>query len=195
MPLTKTTTIDNIDPWWDIGAGTLEVGNTESLSSDYASLLYIEACPIEALAQDGMEIIIEISYANDNWVKHEAIKTATIDTPVETDLDGALSATDTAVALTDGMFFSEVGEKWFIWDTDNNSNSEIVRNKSVSGADKVLCSGVVNAHADAMPVFSDAESWAVELPLSAAMVRVLYNNVDADCDMAVTTRISKVTAL
>jgi hypothetical protein len=196
MALTKTTTIDEIDAWQSVAAGLLAVGNAEDISACYAAMLYIEAALIEAVASDGVEIIVEVSYADDNWVKLTEFK-GTAETPEADDLDGLVSAGGTTVTLTDAATgeFDVNGRKWLIWESGTPANSESVRTKSVAANVVTLCQDLLRGHADAIPTYDRVDEWVIELPFAASQVRVLLNNVDADCDAAFTTRISKVTAV
>ena len=196
MALTKTTSIDTIDAWQAVTAGTLTVGNADVISDSYNSILYLEIAIIEAVAHDGAEAIIEVSYADDEWVKLTEVK-GTAETPATTTInDAAVSATDTTITLTDATTgdFDVVGRKWFIKD-GTIANSESVRTKSNSTHTVTLCQDLIRAHADGLSVYDRVDEWVIQLPFAASQVRVLVNNVDADSDIAFTTRISKVTAL
>ena len=198
MALTKTTTIDTIDDWsiTDTQAGELSVGTAESLSGSYSAILYIEVAYVEAVATDGVEVIVEVSYADDNWVELTRF-TGTAETPATTTInDGAVTAGDLTITLTDASTgdFDEVGRKWFIQD-GTIANSESVRTRSEAGDTVTLCQDLLRNHADALNVYDRVDEWVVEMPFAASQVRVLINNKDADCDLAYTTRISKVTAL
>jgi hypothetical protein len=196
MALTKTTALDVVDQWQRVLAGVLKVGSTEDVSGDYESLLYIEAVPIEAVEQDGMEITVEVSYADDNWTFLTKIVTSKIINDGDT-LDGAHSAFDDILLLTAGAAdILILGALWFIRQADPNiDESEVVRTELVNGVIVTIANGLINDHPDLTELWENAENWVVKLPRSASAVRVLYNNVDANCIMAVTTRISKVTAL
>ena len=194
MALTKTTVIDVVDPWVAVPAATLKTGAAESLSTSYSSMLYIEVCPVEdAVEQSGMDIIIEVSYADDNWTTFTTLKSSKATSNADT-LNGGESAGDTAMDLTDSTGYDTKGQLWLIYD-GTIANSEVVRTKSDNIHEITVCYNIKHDHADTTPTHTGVDHWAIELPLSAAQVRVLYNNTDANCDMAVTSRISKVTDL
>ena len=67
--LTMTTSIDELDAWQAVTAATAAEGTADSISDSYATILYIEMAIIEAVENAGVEFIIEISYADDNWTK------------------------------------------------------------------------------------------------------------------------------
>lgn len=196
MALTKTTTIDVVDAWAAIPAATMREGAAESISGSYDSILYIEVALIEAVATDGVEVIVEISYGDDEWMKFREFK-GTAETPGTTTINDAdVQAGESSLTLTDATTadFDIVGRKWFIKD-GTIANSEAVRTLSVAGNVVTLCQDLIRAHANSLNVYDRVDEWIVKLPLAAANVRVLVNNVDADCDAASTTRISKVTSL
>lgn len=193
--LTKTTSIDTVDSWQSVTAGTLVVGTAESLTTSYQSVLYIELAPIEAVATDGANVLVEVSYADDDWTKLTEFA-ATAETPATTTTVGAVTDANTVIDLTDSATgdFDVVGRKWFIKD-GTIANSESVRTQSDYANDVTLCSGIQRSHSSGVSVYDRVDEWVVSLPFAAAYVRVIVNNDDADCDCAFTTRISKVTAL
>jgi hypothetical protein len=199
MPPTKTTTIDEIDPWQivaGIAAGTLLVGEVADISGSFESMLYIEVAMIEAVAQSGAEVNVEVSYADDDWVSFVEFK-GTAETPATTTInDGTVTAGDTTITLTDATTgdFDVPGRKWFIKD-GTIGNSESVRTVANATHTVTLCQDLLRNHADSLSVYDRVDEWVVKLPFSAAKVRVLYKNIDVDSDIAVTSRISKVTSL
>lgn len=196
MALTKTTTINVVDAWQAVTAGTLTDGAYEDVSGAYEAILYIECALIEAVAHDGVEMIVEVSYADDEWVQLRKLK-GTAETPGTTTVnDAGVNAGDTTITLTDATTadFDVIGRKWFIKD-GTIGNSEAVRTKSVSGNTVTLCQDLIRNHADSLNVYDRVDEWVVEIPFAASAVRTLCNNVDSDCDVAFTTRLSKVTAL
>lgn len=141
-------------------------------------------------------MIVEISYGDDEWMKFREFK-GTAETPGTTTINDAdVQAGESSLTLTDATTadFDIVGRKWFIKD-GTIANSEAVRTLSVAGNVVTLCQDLIRAHANSLNVYDRVDEWIVKLPLAAANVRVLVNNVDADCDAASTTRISKVTSL
>ena len=196
MALTKTTTIDEIDAWQTVTGGTLVEGTVDTISDSYHTILYLEIAPIEAVASTGVEAIIEVSYGDDNWVALTTVKGTAETAGTTTINDADVNAGESSLTLTDATTadFDEVGRKWFIKD-GTIGNSESVRTKSVSTHTVTLCQDLLRDHANSLNVYDRVDEWAIEIPLACAAVRVLVNNVDADCDCAFTTRISKVTAL
>lgn len=200
--LTKTTSIDQVDAWQVVTAGTLVTGTAKSISSSYSTILYLESAYIEAVATDGAEYIIQVSYAADDWVTLTTVK-GTAETPATTTIDDAVADSNTVIDLADSGTgdFDVCGRKWFIKDgTIGNSESVITASNSANQEETTvdavtLCDDVMRAHADGLSVYDRVDEWAIQLPLGAAYVRVLGNNVDADCDCAFTTRVSPVSAL
>ena len=194
MALTKTTTETVVDPWAAITAGTLQVGQAGDVSANYNSLIHIEAGLIEHnVTHDGIEIIVEASYADDDWMTWKEIKGESW-SAVEDDLDGGVTAGDTTADLTNAVgSYDSNSVKWLVYD---EGDSEIVRTKSAAGNTiTIMSTGFKNNHADGVATFDRAHEWSVLLPFGAARVRVLINNVDADCDVLARTWISEVTAL
>lgn len=193
--LTKTTTIDQIDAWQAVTAGTLVVGTSKSVSDSYSAVLYIETAYIEADATDGVEIMIEVSYGDDDWMLLTIVK-GTAETPVTTTTVGAVTDANSVIDLTDSATgaFDVVGRKWFIKD-GTIGNSESVRTKANAANAVTLCSGIMRSHASGVNVYDRVDEWVIQIPVGVAYVRTLCNNVDATCDCAFTSRISKVTGL
>lgn len=194
--LTKTTTIDQIDAWQAVTGGTLVVGTADSISDSYATVLYIEVAIIEAVAQDGAVVIVEISYGNDDWVQLTTFA-GTAETPATTTLnDAAADAGDTSITLTDATTgdFDIPARKWFIKD-GTIGNSESVKTVVNATHTVTLCQDLMRNHANGLSVYDRVDEWAISIPVAASYVRVLINNTDADCDVAFTTRISKMTGI
>lgn len=196
MALTKTTTEDIIDEWQEVTADTLTVGNAEDVSGSYESSVYIEVAPIEAVAQSGVEITVEVSYGTENWVKYLSFTSTVVTAGTTTINDGAVTAGDTTLTLTDATTanFDDPGNKWFIKD-GTIANSESVRTVSESTNVVTIAEQLERNHANGLSVYDHVDNWTVKLPFAVSQVRVLFNNTDADSDVAITTRISKVTAL
>jgi len=194
--LTMTTSIDEVDAWQAVAAGTMGEGTPDSISVSYRTLLYIEVAMIEAVEQDGVTVIVEISYADDNWMKLTEF-TGTGETPATTQTaEDPTSAGDSTVTLDDSSTgdFDVVGRKWFIKD-GTIGNSESVRTKSDNANVVTLCQDTLREHAVDSNVYDRVDEWVIAIPFGAAYVRTLVNNTDADSDVAFTTRVSKVTAI
>ena len=192
---TMTTSIDEIDAWAVVGSGTIREGTADQISDSYKTILYIEVALIEAVAQDGVTVIVEVSYADDNWMELISFK-GTAETATTTTInDGTVTAGDTTIILTaDTADFNIVGRKWFIKD-GTIANSESVKTKSNSTVTYTLLQDLLRNHANGLNVYDRVDEWVVNVPFGVAWVRVLVNNTDADSDVASTTRISKVSAL
>lgn len=194
--LSKTTTIDVIDNWQLVATSTLVVGTPATLTTSYSSIMYIEVALTSANAQAGVEVIVEISYADDNWVELRSFN-GTAETPASTTLnDAAANAGDTTITLTDATTgdFDVPGRKWFILD-GTVANSESVKTVSNSTHTVTLCQDLIRSHADSLAVYDRVDEWPVLIPFPASYARVLINNTDTDATCHFTTRISKVTGL
>lgn len=195
--LTKTTTITTVDAWQAVVAGTMVVGTPYDLSASYGeAVLYVEVAPKEATATDGAEARVYVSYGSENYVLLTTMK-ATAETPATTTVNDETAALgDTTITLTDATTgdFDVVARRWFILD-GTIANSESVVTVVNSTHTVTLMSGLTKAHANGVNVYDRADAWAVKIPFGVSRVLVTCNNVDADCDCAFTSRISKVTRL
>lgn len=194
--LTMTTSIDEVDAWQAVAAATLGEGNADSVSDSYCTILYIEVALTDSDAQAGCTVIIEVSYADDNWMKLIEF-TGTAETPgADAINDASCTAGDTTLTLDDSSTddFDVVGRKWFVLD-GTVGNSESVRTKSDSTNVVTLCQDILRNHADNTVVWDRVDEWVINIPFGVAYVRTLINNTDADAGVHFTTRISKVTAL
>jgi hypothetical protein len=200
--LAKTSTVDTVDAWQSVTGGTMAVGTAKSVSDSYSTLLYVELAPIEAVASDGAEITVQVSYTSAEWVNLVTVK-GTAETVATTKLWNAATDANTVLDLDDGSTgdFDVIARKWFIKD-GTIGNSESVRTVSISlnqdntTADAVtITQHLLRSHANDTDVYDRVDEWVIQIPQAAAYVRVLCNNVDADCDVAFTSRVSKVTGL
>ena len=193
--LTKTTAINVIDAWQEVAPGTLVVGNAEDISDSYNTVLYIEVA-YDSNAQAGVDITIEISYADDEWVELISWQT-TGETAAETTLnDGAATAGDTTITLTDATTgdFDVPGRKWFIQD-GTVANSEAVRTVVNATHTVTLCQDLIRSHADSLIVSDRVYDYVRAIPMAASYVRTLVNNTDADASIHFTTRDSETSGL
>lgn len=195
--LTKTTSINEIDAWQAVAAGTLVVGTAEDISTSYETILYIEVALTDTDAQAGCTVIVEVSYGDDNWMELISF-TGTAETPTATDVNDATSeAGDAYIILTDMETgdFDVIGRRWFVLD-GTVGNSESVRTASTGASDTVtLCQDTLRNHADTTVVWDRVDQWIVNIPSAASWVRTLINNTDVDADIHYTTRNSEMTAL
>jgi len=194
--LTKSTSIVEVDAWQLVSPSTLVEGTAHDISASYDTILYLEIALGEATATDGVEAIIEVSYADDNWVQLTQVK-STAETPAASTInDATANAGDDDITLTDATTgdFDVKARKWFILES-TVGNSESVKCKTNSSHTVTLCQDLLRSHTNGATVVDRVDEWCIRIPLAASYVRVLCNNVDADCDAYFTTRVSKVTAI
>ncbi len=194
--ITKTTTIDMIDAWQSLAAATLAVGNADDISGSYQTKLYLEIAYTNANAQAGVDVLVEISYADDNWVLLTRFTTIG-DTPATTTInDGTVTAGDTTITLTDATTgdFDVPARKWFIVD-GTVANSESVKTVVNTVHTVTLAQDLIRSHANSLNVWDFVVEKTIAVPMAAAYVRVLINNTDVDASIHFTTRISKVTGI
>ncbi len=194
--LTKTTAVDVIDDWQLVAAATLDVGNAKSISSAYDAILYVEIVYAHDNAQDGVGVIVEGSYGDDNWTLLADFTTEGINPSGSDTLNGEEAAGQTIVTLDARVTFDTPGQKWFIVD-GTVANSESVRTKATSGGaqDLELCHDLLRTHADVSVVWDVVVERVIPIPAAFAYVRVIINNTDANAPIYYTTRLSQVTGL
>ena len=198
MAITKTSTEIEIDQWVEVAATEIRIGSAHDISGSYDSLLYIEVHNMDAaaLANDGVEVFVEVSYGTENWIELTSF-VWTDDNADATTLDGNVSATDTTITTAGAAW--AVGDIGFIWDGFTGTASESFMVKSVdSGVILTLTSPLMHDHPTGSTVTHNNKGkgrYAIPLPLTASQVRVLYHNTDADEEVATCARISKVTAV
>ena len=194
--ITKTTSIDIIDEWQFVAVATLIVGNAEDIHLSYQTKLYLEIAYSDVQTQAGVDVLVEISYADDNWVLLTRF-TTTSDSPTTTVInDGAVNAGDPSLTLTDATTgdFDVPARKWFIVD-GTVANSESVKTVVNAVNTVTLAQDLIRSHADSSRVWDFVFEKVISIPMAASYVRVLINNTDADADIHFTTRVSKVTGI
>lgn len=196
--LTKTTVFDTMDAWQSLAVASMAVGNAEDISGSYNTIVYIEVALTHANAQAGVDVEIEISYADDDWRNFWGPVKGTAETPGADDLDegGGAAPADPTITLTDATTddFDVIGRRWFIIH-GTVANSESVRTASIAGNVVTLTQDLMRAHVDAQVVWDRVDEWSIAIPTAAAYVRVIINNTDADATIHWRSYCSKVTAL
>lgn len=195
--LTKTTAFDTIDAWQALGTAVMAVGNAEDISGSYATVVYLEVALTHANAQAGVTVLVEISYADDDWILWWGPFTGTAETPATTTLnDAAANAGDTSITLTDATTgdFDVPLRKWFIVD-GTVGNSESVKTDINSTHTVTLCQDLLRSHANSLNVWDRVDEWAINIPFAASFVRVIVYNSDADATIHWRSYCSKVTSM
>lgn len=188
----KTILIAEIDSWQPVVAGTMVVGDSLDTSRHYSCLLYIETALVEAVAHGtGVEVIIEVSYADADWNTLTTFR-GTIETAAASTTSGAVTDANTVIDVTDPNTgdFDVIGRKWFILDS-TYANSESVKTNSLGALLAVtLTSAIQRSHVTGVAVYDRVDDWVVSIPDEVGRVRILVNNDDSDCDVAFTSRAS-----
>jgi hypothetical protein len=138
-----------------------------------------------------MEITVEVSYADQFWVEYITFTSNAI-TASTTTLDAQATAPTTTLSVA--LAADSIGDRLLIKD-GTIADSELVTVAATAAGEYTITDVTTATHANGTSIFGGGQQWAVEIPLAAAKVRVLYNNVDTDCDMASSTRMSIVTNL
>ncbi len=195
--ITKTTAVTVVDAWQALAAATLAVGNNHDISGSYQTKVYLEIAYTDAQAQGGVDVLVEISYADDDWVLYHRF-TTTGDTPATTTINvgGGSGPGDPTITLTDATTgdFDVPARKWFIVD-GTVANSESVKTAVNAVHTITLAQDLIRAHNNGLNVWDFVFEKTISIPMPAAQVRVLINNTDADADIHWTTRVSKVTGI
>ncbi len=193
--LAKTTSIAELDAWQKVAAGTLDVGAAGDIHLSYDTILYLEIAYADTDDQEGVVVIVEVSYGDDDWT----LLTKPFITPAaltdDDDLDGQVFSDGETITLSDITAFGNLGAKLFIENAGAPGSSESVRVQSVAGNVITLCQDLLRNHADAVFVYDEVYEYIFSIPASFAYVRVLINVTDVDSDIYYTTRLSKVTGL
>ncbi len=193
--LTKTTSIVELDPWESVDAGTLDVGAAGNISDSYSTLLVVEIAYADTDAQDGVHVIIETSYDDDDWTFLTEFMTQGEATQDVVTVNGAVTAGDTTVTVSDIGDYQVEGRKFFIANSTPESASESMRHKSNAAAVVTLCQDLMRNHANLAEVYAFVKERVIPIPAAFAYVRVIINNTDANADIYYTTRLLKVTGL
>ena len=195
MALTKSSTIDVVDAWQAVTAANMAVGSVADLSDSYNSIMYIETAAVETVAHGtGTQVIVEVSYADDEWTTLTTFR-GTAETGDKSPINVDATAADGTIAIISSAGdFDTVGRKFLIKDA-TIGNSEAVRTKSATTVIITLAQDLIRAHLTTAICYDRVDDFVVSLPTAAAKARLLVNNDDADCDIAFTSRISKVTAV
>jgi len=184
-----------IDEWQPVVAATAVVGNSQLLQWPGEKMLYVETALVEATAHGtGAQVVVEISYGDDDWTLLTSFR-GTAETAATTTLNGAVTAADTTVTLTDATTgdFDVKLRKWFILDPNVYANSESLKTVSNSTHVVTTAQDVQRAHVTGANCYDRVDEFVITIPKAARYARVILNNDDADCDIAFTTRLSQVT--
>lgn len=193
--LTKTTSIIESDAWSQVNAGGFQLGSPTDIFDSYRTIVYLEIAYIDTDAQDGVWVIIEVSYGDDNWMLLYTFQTPSGGALTSSTLYGSATAGETTIDLNEGSYFATPGQQWFIYDGTDGEYSESVRTKSESGDTVTLCHDLIRSHVSDSVVWETVHNYALSIPPAYAYVRVLINNADSNADIIRTIRISKVTEL
>lgn len=191
---TKTGT--QVDEWAIVTAASMREGASSDIPDDIEVAIEVTICKVEAVAHDGeCEIIIEVSgntTGDEDWTELVTLK-INAETASTTTLDVEAAATATTVPLTATADFTTKGDKYFI-KNGTIANSEVVRNNGYSdGVSITILDGLTNTQQNGVSIYTSVEQFAITIPAAYRRIRVLVNNLDADCDVVSRTRIAKVT--
>lgn len=198
MAITKA--VEALDVWAEIAQNAIREGAIGDLSPNYHSQLHLDLALTSEVAHTGTEIIVQIaSAAADDEFWTDLVKFISITgTPAaETITNNPLAAAGTSitVASTTGLI---TDAKLLFLEDATLANSELVyQTAHVVDTSITILDGVKREHANTAVLYSLAQTYVIELPMSANRVRVLYNNkYDANgATVATRARISKVTAI
>jgi len=196
MALAKSDSVITVDEWQNVPAGTLAVGANGAIATGYENIFIVRVALVEAVAQDGCTVIVEISYDGNDWTKLTSVQ-GTSETPATTTInDAEVLAAETSITLTDATTgdFDIPGRLWYIKD-GTIANSEAVRTKVNSTHTVTLCDGLLRAHANGLNVYDRCDEFVFDIPMPVSYVRALVYNSDADADVDFTSMIMQVTGI
>ncbi len=193
--LTKTTSIVELDAWQALGNAAVSVGNAGNISGSYDIILYLEIAYADTDAQDGVDVIVEVSYGDDDWTLLTSFTTPAEIAQDGFTLDGNHTAGDTTIDTSEGPDAGPVANKWFIEDGALELSSESVRTESITVNEVTICHDILRNHTNGDSLWAYVHEYVIPIPKSFAYVRVTINNTDVNAGIFYTTRISKVTSL
>ena len=197
-----TKSVAAVDEWAEIAQDAVREGATTDVSGCYAATLHISYALTSATAHTGTKIEIQLSSntsGDENWTTLTSFvtKTGTPDPEAQTENPLAVGQTVINCASTVGLYDDD-GTRWIFIEDGTVANSEMMYLVSHVGNTSVTVQdGTTNEHAQSVNMFDIADVVAVELPITANRVRVIYDNTyDSDGATCHTLcRISKVTGL
>ena len=212
MALTKA--VEAVDAWAKVTQPGVREGATVDLTPNYETMLHIDVCLAEAVAETaGAEIRVEISSNSSgdaDWTVYARLSGPT-GTAESEPLSANEAAGQTVLSVTDPTTanLDNPGRFIFFEDTVDVTLSEIIYQVSnegdVAGTITIL-DGLTNAHtaAGALMWFIDSTTtysgavaqYSIALPMSANRVRVVYDSTHATAaNIACRSRLSKVTGV
>jgi len=180
--MTKDVTPKIVTDWTAVAQNTIVESDTEDVSPNYGSMLYIQAFLDTTTAHTGTKFVIQVSNADsgdENW--HDLTEFVGLIGTAATDLieDNPLAAGSTAIALTGHAL--TVLAKWLAIEDGTLVNSELIFEKSQSTNEVVVLDGTTNAHVQNVAIFNVAMVKSIFIPPEVVRVRVLVvNSYDAD---------------
>ena len=199
MALTKS--VAAVDEWAEIAQNAVREGALIDVSGCYSAILHIEIGLSTTTAHTGTKIAVQISgntSGDEDWTTLVEF-IGPIGTANEASFDATEAAGQTvlSVGLTAGFEADET--RWiFIEDKGFAADSEMALLVSFVSNDTItIQDGLTNAKDTADDCYNIADTYAIEIPMAANRVRVIYDNTyDANGSTVHTkTRISKVTAI
>jgi len=216
--LTKTENTQAME-WTKItatgdSAGIKSTGSI-NVSACYAATLHIDVCLASTTAHEGTEIIIMTaseSGVDDSWSEYARLL-STPNTAVKSDVKANEAIGQTVLDVTDPATgkLDHDGKLVFLYPVDdaNVANCEIVYQIDNSGDAGDTITGIAGIE-HALTVDTDVytvdatgtsavDTWAMDIPITASQVQVIFNNFYDDDGTASTViarvRVTKVTGL
>lgn len=209
-----TKSVEAVDAWVEVTAGTAREGATVDVSPNYQTTLAIDVALSEAAAETaGGTIWVEISSNTTGDADWEVLTSfgGPTGTPFKRDISADEAAGQTILSTTDPATgnLDHNGKFLFIENTATAANSEIVfqtANSGDAGDTITILDGLTNAQAAADgdiwgvdgvgASFSPVAQYVVNIPDSAYRVRVIYDNINATgTDFFSRARLIKITGI
>ena len=183
-------TIDpqSVTDWTAVAQNTVAESGTITISSNYNTVVHIQAFLDSTTAHTGTEFILQLSQADsgdENWQDFTRwtglIGTANTE-PITNNPLAAASTTITC-ADTGGNYETPPMAHWIAIEDSTLANSELILQTGYTADTSITClDGTTNEHAQTTPMYDIADTWVTVLPLgSGNRARLIVNNTyDAD---------------
>lgn len=197
-----TKSVAAVDEWAEVAQNAVREGATTDVSGCYAATLHISYALTSATAHTGTKIEIQLSSntsGDENWTTLTSFLTKTGTPNPEPQTEDPLAVGQTTINCISTVGLYDDDEiRWIFIEDGTVANSEMMLLVSHVGNTSVTVQdGTTNEHAQSVNMFDIADVVAVQLPITANRVRVVYDNTyDADGATCHTLcRITKVTGL
>lgn len=184
---TKSNSGAILDEWQSLAANTVGIGTPLDISASFESSFQVEVALTNANAQQGVEILVEVSNDGTKWTEYQRY-TGTAITPTTTGLTNTEAVAATVLEVTDISNFAELGQKWFIINS-TVAESESVRTVVDNGSTQLTVADGLQFEQDASAIlWNTVDEWVVTIFSSMPRARISILNEDANASVHWTIR-------